>query len=382
MRSLKVLAATSCLTLMLSSAVLAVPAVNGVQGEFETGSTVTVTGSGFGAKAAAAPLVFDDFESGAVGSLVAGKAPRIRGIGSSWVWDDYTSATERPLYSNQRARTNSTRSAQMHFVGNTYNNSLEIFYPRTQSGDEVYFTFWYFYDRSSTNYSRNHKPWIVYGNNGGYYPAAYDGWGNPAVGDGTLRNSVQDSGSTGATLWGGPDMSTVGGKWIRLEGYLKQSSPGTPNGAFQIWSHDPNAGALIKLIQNNTGYITRSSNNYWQQWHFGSYHDNTPTAAEANIYIDDIYFDNTRARVEIGDAATWDACKHREVQAASSWATNSIQVRFNKGSFAAGSRAYMYVVDASGAVNSSGVPITIGSSGGTAAPTSAPPAAPSGLKVN
>jgi len=63
--------------------------------------------------------------------------------------------------------------------------------------------------------------------------------------------------------------------------------------------------------------------------------------------------------VEIGDAATWSNCDHKEIQIPTSWSSSSIGIDVNTGSFSNGT-AYLYVVDSSGDVNSSGYEITIG----------------------
>jgi len=75
---------------------------------------------------------------------------------------------------------------------------------------------------------------------------------------------------------------------------------------------------------------------------------------------DDIFVDFTQARVEIGDAATWSAVRKKEVQLPVAWSGGSVQVRLNSGEFTAGQQVYVYVVDSSGAVNSSGFPAKIG----------------------
>jgi len=78
--------------------------------------------------------------------------------------------------------------------------------------------------------------------------------------------------------------------------------------------------------------------------------------------FDDVFFDHTRARVEIGNAPTWTATTIREIQIPVSWSSTSITVQTNITAFAPGSTAYLFVVDASGAV-SGGFPITVGGSG-------------------
>lgn len=346
------------------------PSISSVSGVAEQGQQLRIVGSGFGSKASAGPLVYDDFESGTDGQLIAGNPPAVRNISGNWTWSDYANkASNRPRYSRVVTRPNSSLSANMSYGSGAYNNSLEIIRNIQESGGEVYFSFWRYHRKTSTAWSRNVKPWIVYGSTG-YHPVAYDGWGSPSQGDGGFRNSVQDAGSTGSTLWGGPNLSSIDGQWIRIEGYLKQSSPGGNDGAFQIWIHT-DSSPNISLVQSSTSYTTRSSNNYWRQWHFGSYHaTDDPSTASAEVYLDSLYFDTSRARIEIGNSPTWSGSSRREVQIAKSWSSGSIDFELGLGAFQPGQTAYVFVVDANGQASSQGFPITIG---GSVAPP--PPAA-------
>lgn len=103
-----------------------------------------------------------------------------------------------------------------------------------------------------------------------------------------------------------------------------------------------------------------------------------PSCPASGAYAyDDIFIDFTQARVEIGDAPTWSASRHKEIQIPTRWSDGTISIRVNTGTFTAGTRAYLYVVDAAGAVNSDGVAITIGGANHTIKPQ-----APSGLKAD
>lgn len=338
----------------------AVPSVSSIAGVVEANGQVTISGAGFGSKATAGPLVFDNFESGQNNQGISGNAPTVRNISSGWTWGRYGSGANVPHYSNQIVRPNSSRSSRHVFGGSSYNVSLEIIRETPNTGDEIYFSFWRYHNRTSSAWSRNVKPWIVWGNADGTRPTAYTGWGNPSNGDGEYRNAVIDTGGTSNTLWGGPEMSTVAGQWVRIEGYLKQSSPTNADGAFQIWVHQTSTPS-ITLAQSSTAYRTRSSTNYWRQWHFGSYNaTDDPSTSTADIYLDDLYFDRTRARVEIGNASRWSDCSRRELQVPVSWSNNNIAFTVTPGAFTSGTQAYLYVVDAQGVTNEQGYPITLG----------------------
>jgi hypothetical protein len=75
-----------------------------------------------------------------------------------------------------------------------------------------------------------------------------------------------------------------------------------------------------------------------------------------------VYLDTSWARVEIGNAATYGACTHREIQIPTAWAATSITATVNRGSFGASDAAYLYVIPSTGYgdVNTAGKAITFG----------------------
>jgi len=79
--------------------------------------------------------------------------------------------------------------------------------------------------------------------------------------------------------------------------------------------------------------------------------------------------------VELGDASTYAASKHREIQVPTAWADGSVSVKFNSGTFAAGSTAYLYVTDSSNNT-SPGIAVKIGGSA-----TSVTPKAPTSVSA-
>lgn len=99
----------------------------------------------------------------------------------------------------------------------------------------------------------------------------------------------------------------------------------------------------------------------WQYVNFGAYYGNiSPSEPKSlELWIDDVYVSlgNGKARVEIGNAQTLEACTHREIQIPTSWSQNSITVTVNQGSFANGANAYLFVVGSDGKANEKGYKI-------------------------
>lgn len=101
---------------------------------------------------------------------------------------------------------------------------------------------------------------------------------------------------------------------------------------------------------------------------------NTTFPDDYRYWADDVYLDTTWARVMIGNASTLASSTHREIQIPSAWTDGSITITINQGTFAQGTNAYLFVIDADGNA-SPGYPITIGGSGSKTI------RAPAGLRV-
>lgn len=352
-------------TLIIADKLSAAPIIAGATSTISSGQQVTLSGQGFGTKSVAPPLIWDNFEAGTSGSNVAGNPPTIRSIGSGWVWEQYHNGGIQPVYTNTAQKPNSNLCSLHDFVNGGNNISLQISnYPRPNTGDEVYFTFYWKMRKTTTSWSRNIKPWQEYGSSSDQ-PMAYVGWGNPSIGDGALRSgSIDNSTSTDGTLWGQDSVAinNLVNEWIRIEVFLKQSAPSTSNGAFHIWIHRPFAASPTQVqTRGDSSFITRIGSNTWKQWMFGEYFaKDDPSDARGQVYIDDIYFDNTRARIELCDNSVWANRTHCEIQIPLSWSDNAVTATGNRGAFGLGTTAYLYVVDSSGTANSLGYPITIG----------------------
>jgi hypothetical protein len=81
-----------------------------------------------------------------------------------------------------------------------------------------------------------------------------------------------------------------------------------------------------------------------------------------DMYVDDVYVDSTRARVELCRGSTWESRVSCDIQIPTAWSTSSITASVNTGAFDAGDTAYVYVVDSDGNVNNSVHSVVIGES--------------------
>jgi hypothetical protein len=173
----------------------------------------------------------------------------------------------------------------------------------------------------------------------------------------------------------------VENRWYRIEGWAVQSSPGAQDGTLHIDIFDQSNTARPFVAYDGTVRTRSASTPSWQYLVWQNYLGNG--LEQGNIYQDDFFIQfGSRARVELCAESTWSGRKHCEIQIPSAWSANAITLTVNKASFTSGQTAYLYVVDSSGNVNSSGYLVTIGSGGGTPPPAdTTPPAPPTGLKV-
>ena len=192
-------------------------------------------------------------------------------------------------------------------------------------------------------------------------------------------NTTVDCGNgtpNGQSLWVGQNgiQSPIIGTWFRKEVYWRY---GVTNGDFveRIFRNPGNEGAIT--IKDWTGIAANPPLNTKRYFTFQNYvGDSVPDTMDKrniNIYIDDVFIQTgTQARVELCDSSTWSSRKHCEIQYPSAWADGSISIQFNQGAFGAGNAAYLYVVDSSGNVNSSGYKVTISPPSGNTTPPSPP----------
>lgn len=357
--------------------------ISSVSGNMNDGQQVTISGSGFGNKSTSAPVEFlkDNIESGQSGSFFS--AP-------GWVNTKEGSTTAEPKYTNQTAHSGK-QSIHLDYYGDRY-SGWSTFDSGSGGQSEWYITAWVKLKKNDNSYRGQWKSWRINsaneyslkGNNG----IRHDNW----VKD---NGSWQDNGNIQIVYGGGttypaspniPSDSFLFDQWQRVEYYQKRASGGGKSDGI-IWMR--RIGRSQDIV-NDSSIITHSSGDgMWRYLLLGQYwgslknQDNSEYTGvrDMDVYYDDVYIDNTMARVELGNASTWTNCTHREIQPPKSWSSNSIAITVNNGNFTAGEKAYLYVVDANGNVNYSGYPVTIGSSsasssggGGSTPPPEATPA--------
>lgn len=149
------------------------------------------------------------------------------------------------------------------------------------------------------------------------------------------------------------------GQWHLLQfEFIDSSAPGTSDAAFRVWHNGT-------LVENWTGFVARTTDLLKRPFSIRFYSAWGPITAAGetsrgpnHYYMDDVYAAPKLARVELGNAVTYDACTRREIQIPSAWSDTSITTKLNRGSFSESEDLYLFVVNDDGVV-SEGHPVTM-----------------------
>lgn len=348
------------LTLCTSLQAHAQPVITSVSGTASHGSTVTITGSGFGTKNPVKPLIWADFESGKVEANST--FSRVSLIPAAI---DGVSTVNPELHSqySSRGRPNAGGVKQAVSLRVEAENPYDSGYP-------YYYVFvrrkyahanWWVHDGYNVNNYKFYWMWktpdrdrnFVINCFGGPYP-------NPCV------TRYQFSGGNPQGLqrteygcYGGEQncdiLAPTVQVWNREEYAFHDSDPNTDNGTVKFWLNgtvkmDHNGDYQTKdEVEENMGVIF--IDNFWT---------GNPPPDGAYVYMDDLYVDSTWQRVMIGDQNTFSASTRREIQLPKTWSDSSITIQVNAGSFSSLGGSYLYVVDANGQVNQQGYSLCSG----------------------
>lgn len=321
-----------------------------------------INGSGFGQNVNPAPLKFETFEGGVAGELLSS--------GGYWSHREINTAT---FFQTDRGI-----SARQLQLGDGYQN---WFYKNdiwTDDDEKGFISFWCktVVDKAAGDADGwQQKMWTVIYDGSQYID--YGGWNTPClytapqyndVGMYDYATSVYNDRFVSQGTINGNDLYNTTGMWqLTTIEWMRSSIDGNDAVMYRYLS-DPNNILPINKI-SKTGFNTRTSvnNRNLKAVQFGLMNTNSSGTANVTMYFDDIYFDNTWARVEIGDNSVYANCTHREIQPALTWTPTGITGTFNQGSFETGDTVYVFVVDENG-VPSNGVAVVLGSEPAVADP--------------
>jgi hypothetical protein len=354
-----------------AGATSAAPAVQQVSGAMNHNGTITITGSGFGNKATAAPLVWDN----AAGTASA--------LSSQWTgaWPDKLPGYNTGYYSPMRG------IAPPHAHDSRYIAGCHAANTGADSGYAV--MAWvniqapalpsYIY---ASWYQRADDQWHFGGDNNfktfdyslGTEPYAagqswYTAYGPPHPNSNT-DNGVQWVNETGTGLsfpdqnghnaWWGQAVNPMAGQWSKVEVVVKLSS-GT-DGYLKVFENG-------QQVMNYAG-VTDNWGGTQRAISVGGYAREQGYTSNWR-YFDDVYIDTTLQRVVLADKPVLSQASIVEAQIPSTWSDGSITATVNLGKFTQGQTAYLFVVDATGTASAKGQVVTAGGTAFMPSPPSA-----------
>lgn len=346
---------------------VATPSITNVTGTLTQGSTLTVSGSGFGSKTAAAPYYYNNMAGEVAGTRYDAMSNPMTDFSPDG--RGYPEVTASEFYSQ-------SRSLHMHYKTSTALGGFNSMFPKVgltlpANTRELYYSARVKYTHSNAidTFDSPIFKWARAGSSTAY------------SGDPAFRN----------TMFFGADLELNGNGANHNAGYLDFT--GAPGGSYNPGAtgaggyfdapslvanqwHDSEytylmsetAGGLFEAAINNeiscsvagTTAANSSENIEWLISHFDgndSYNNHpTVTGNEWHLYVDEIYVDTTRAKVFISDSPTWsgrDSTKQKDLQIPATWSATSLTVSCNIPSFTSGT-VYMYVMNENGIVNETG----------------------------
>jgi len=291
------------------------PAIDSVSGTWAHGNSVTIYGSSFGSHADYGGSQdflcrgWFDFENG---TLAGGNFT----CENTDVWEIKTTGTRNNSSYHGRKIYNGTRLGAMYVM-------------TLDDTHEFYSSFWI--NLSYTSGNDGGKIWRIWSD------IHEDNIYLATGGTNTMIRGFSESQRTSpapSTQWSSPD--SIGyDQWHRIEIWMDDNPSEFTvrmDGVYQ-WSHD-----------NWVPYPWYSGNHTWQFGHMIN-------ECVGGHNFDDLFADNTQARVEIGNASTWAGCTQREIQIPTAWSNSAITIRANQGAFNSFSGKYLYVVDSNGNIS-------------------------------
>ncbi|MDD2735981.1 MAG: hypothetical protein PHF56_18765 [Desulfuromonadaceae bacterium] len=357
----------SIILIFISSTSIAAPVISAVT-QSTNALSITITGSNFGAKPIAVPIMFNNNDSEPLGSLPNGYSKAA-----------YTGSQVGVSSTKSHS---GTQSVNFDFSGMVYSGtgSGTSRFPRIAADmgagtnvNDVYFSAWVYMTTpvgdaagfnwkgpllsSGTNYYWGSPPQTASGFAGFYEITPVSKWFNSATSTQYSTDGVHSLYSYGSSP-GWPSDAFLFDQWQRVEWVWKSSSaPSTADGTITVnrLGHSGNP----QLLQA-TGIITHGPvDNRWRYVSIPQGMTNVDGTLSMQMYFDDMYIDNSLARVELCNTPTWATRTYCEIQPATAWVVDKITVNFNRGGFTDGQKVYVYVVDSNGVVSSDVSPFTI-----------------------
>lgn len=334
------------------STLFAAPAITTPPAAVQHSSSITIGGTGFGVKSPAAPWLYDSFENETVGDGMDGKSPQI----GTATYTRYATDGVEGVYANDRAYSGSQAAKTLNTSSGS--TTRDHFAFRGQAAQKRFISY-RVYGTPFDGVSKGDRQTANLDNGNAY--DLYDSPPNFGYAGYMFTNNGAEFVNHG---WF--DAITPN-RWQRNDQWIVISTPNVANGQYDYY--------VDGVLAESTGpYATCSSAatngcqiDSWISPNFINKITTTPT-----FWIDDLYVDNTQARVELCSGSSWANRGNCNLQIPTAWSTTSVTATANTAGFTDAQEVFLYVVDADGLVNSLGVATEVGEGGGVPPDTTPP----------
>jgi hypothetical protein len=352
------------------------PIITGVSGTLSHGSTLIISGSGFGAKSPAAPLVWDDCQGtnplalwdevrggdAAKGNAMGYRSPSQVEYQAGFVGGEalphsfiskylcggaYLTAPDNTSYNFTVSKNNWQNYYPYMFLH--YKERISgVYYPKPGGdhnfkvcqlgvgngyfGGDVSNTYWNFFgiDQTDINWGVNYIEGMQV----------------------TIRSVNTGIGMTWYPQFDTVFCSTIPNanprlRWNQFDWVSLNNDP--VNGVNRIRQ---NGVLVFEAFLDTDGYVGASDP--LRHWTIGGLWNDYGTTVEFKDnwrFFADLYLDNTWARVIIGDSNVYANCTKLEPQIPSAWSANSISVTCKQNALSSLLTSFLYVVDSAGNVS-------------------------------
>jgi hypothetical protein len=309
----------------LSIPVHAAPTISSA-GNAVDGNILVISGAGFGSKSTAAPLWWDNMEAGT-------NATALTNGGYTY----YGQAQYAHYYTNAQSHSGS-QSAYRHVdAGDINDERWSASVVNNLDSDNLFMSVWIRFNRSAGGVC---KIFRVNDSTTNFYSGTPHAWYsanslNTYHYHGFINDAPTDYGENGFL-----NAPLSNDTWYRIDMWLQNSTGGSANGSIYWYANQVAMGSL-------TSIVTRTVDTYKTQSVLLFGMPDTPGAAD--FYIDDIYIDDTQARIEICNSSdgSWANRSDCEIQPIIDWTADEITITVNQGVFV-DDTAYLFVVDSDG----------------------------------
>lgn len=379
------------------------PDIDSVSGNLIHGNSILITGSEFGSKNPAIPLVWDDSSTDTtISTYYDYVLPNNAQQGS-----EYNMAYRLAPFRNVNPPNDNIKYilSGAHATDtdiNGYSLGGNVVLGRDMTSHTFYVNYYYridplFDEHNRSGYTDNLKELSLsetlgdaYGGTFGFY-----NWCN---------NTVPDINFTGSILMSRKPVTPINrelpygcsgdnrvyhnnpiNEWVKMQWEGKyddiNDAPTAilttyPDGAKAALSHYGDALTTSNYVMNSDGYPKQNS---LQSLAIGGFariprHNN---GINSFRYFAAVYIDNTHSRIMLGDNPNYESCTIMEPQIPSVWSSNSVRATVNLGGFSVGNTAYLFIFNSDNQHNQTGYPVTVSS----VDPSQTVPPAPTGLEI-